>query len=246
MQVLLTRPERQARATADRLTRCGHEVWVEPLLKIRHMQFALSETTRYAAVVVTSANGVGALEESGHWPALRELPFYCVGHRTASMARLAGVRSVISAGGDVGDLATCLRAAQLPQQSTILYAVGENRAGNLENTLDEGDPHLDMHIVYMAEPVQNLTQALATALRHGRIDCALAYSARSLTVLIKCCARAQVMNELKELTVIAISDQAAYPGRAADFANLVISEQPDEDSLLHKLTHLSDMASKQR
>ena len=106
MKALVTRPLEDAaplvRALADR----GIETIVAPLLAIAALLDAarrLGDALIGAqALLFTSANGARIFAAASP---RRELPVFAVGDASAAAARIAGFRTVTSAGGDVTDLA---------------------------------------------------------------------------------------------------------------------------------------------
>lgn len=135
--VLLTRPVRDSAALAANLRRAGAAVVVSPLLRIRPTE-ALPPGAE--ALILTSPNGAAAYRALGG-PA--GLPVWCVGPRTASLARAAGlhVQAVATTASDLaaiipddapplqhlrgavqrGDLVAALRARGLRAEDAVLY-----------------------------------------------------------------------------------------------------------------------------
>src|SRR5690606_24915182 len=112
VRLLLTRPEEDARPLGERLRAAGHEVLIEPLLKIRYRDAPTLELDGVQALLLTSANGVRALARHSH---RRDLPVLAVGDATACAARAAGFSDVRSADGDVHDLEALVVAQLSPQ-----------------------------------------------------------------------------------------------------------------------------------
>ena len=91
MHVLITRPEPDAAALRAQLEALGHQVTVEPLLKIEHLPIASDVLAGIAGLIVTSRNGLRALAASAAINAARELPLIAVGPGTAQLARELGL-----------------------------------------------------------------------------------------------------------------------------------------------------------
>ena len=106
MHVLITRPEPDAAALRAQLEALGHQVTVEPLLKIEHLPIASDVLDGIAGLIVTSRNGLRALAASAAFNAARELPLIAVGPGTAQLARELGFAHVVEGSG-TGDATSC-------------------------------------------------------------------------------------------------------------------------------------------
>src|SRR5258708_22726645 len=82
----------------------GFEVLLAPVLRFDRAARRDEPPADYAAVIVTSANALRAVEPQLAEYGLLGLPLFAVGERTAAAARKAGFGSVISADGDGADL----------------------------------------------------------------------------------------------------------------------------------------------
>src|SRR4051794_7675359 len=106
MAILVTRPQPDNAATVAALRAKGFEALPAPVLRFEPVAFDLDEAdASCAAVVVTSASALRAIEGKAAVARLSALPLFAVGERTAQAARDAGFGNVISADGD----ATALR-----------------------------------------------------------------------------------------------------------------------------------------
>ena len=104
MAILVTRPQPDNEKTGASLRARGFEVLLVPMLRFEPVALPDEPTADYAAVIVTSANALRAVEPQLAEYGLLDLPLFAVGERTAAAARKAGFGSVISADGDGADL----------------------------------------------------------------------------------------------------------------------------------------------
>jgi uroporphyrinogen-III synthase len=104
MAILVTRPQPDKEKTGATLRARGFEVLLAPMLRFEPVALPDEPTADYAAVIVTSANALRAVEPQLAEYGLLDLPLFAVGERTAAAARKAGFGSVISADGDGADL----------------------------------------------------------------------------------------------------------------------------------------------
>jgi uroporphyrinogen-III synthase len=92
MKVLILRPQPGADETAARARAIGLEPIVARLFTIRALPWSPPESSRFDAVLLTSANA--ARHGGGGMTPLLGLPCYAVGERTAEAARAAGFADI--------------------------------------------------------------------------------------------------------------------------------------------------------
>lgn len=131
MRLVVTRPEEDAEALAQRLEALGHEPLIAPLLKIVPRAPELPRAS-WRAVVITSANGARSLP-AGH--GLGDTPAFTVGAQSRAAALGAGFKSVTAAGGDAAGLASFLVNTLTPAAGPLLYLSGAETAGDAEGRL---------------------------------------------------------------------------------------------------------------
>lgn len=236
MRVLVTRPEKEGRATAARLAALGHEALLEPVTTIVAAPVAdLPPPGDVAALTATSLNAVEVLIGRGDLDPWRSLPFFAVGDRTARAAREAGFTDVRSAEGDRRDLARLLRAEVGPSSGAVVWLVGRDRAGDLVADLAPDGLRVVPIEVYRAEPVAALSEATVTALAAGSVDAALVFSPRSGVILLEKLADRGFRPGSLDFSVHAISEATARPFREAGWREVVVASSPDTDAILATL-----------
>jgi uroporphyrinogen-III synthase len=91
----------------------GHAVLILPLLRIESIPDPKLGTGPWAAALFTSAAAIRAIANHRRFSEIVALPAYVVGQRTGAEAVAAGFAPVLSADGDVDDLARLI-ASKLP------------------------------------------------------------------------------------------------------------------------------------
>src|SRR6267142_933022 len=104
MAILVTRPQPDNEATGASLRARGFDVLLAPMLRFEPVGLPDDAGADYAAIIVTSANALRAVESQLAGHRLLGLPLFAVGDRTAAVARQAGFATVISADGNAADL----------------------------------------------------------------------------------------------------------------------------------------------
>jgi uroporphyrinogen-III synthase len=170
LNILVTRPEPGASATAARLKTLGHQPILAPCLAITPRAAALPDSP--AAIIITSGQAIPALPAR-----YRNTHIFCVGDATAGRLREAGFFSVESASGDAADLYRLITGRRL--SGTLLLVTGTGHGLVLTAQLRLAGAKIIRRTVYTAKPLKTLPAEAAQALAAQKINAALFYSAES-------------------------------------------------------------------
>jgi uroporphyrinogen-III synthase len=231
MHILLTRPERQGRRTADLLRVRGHRVTHAPMLRIEANPDSDLGDGSYAALVMTSANAAEVVARHPQRKSILNALTFAVGERTAEAAREAGFTHVISADGDVARLAE-VAARQIPPGGTVLYLAGEDRAGDLSGSLEVAGYPVRTVEVYRAVAAAVLPEEAIRALQSDSIDAILHYSRRSAETFLGLAAAGSCLVNILKCKHFCLSAQVAEPLAAAGAKQVHVAQRPDEAALL--------------
>lgn len=230
MTVLVVRPPTESVRTVRRLAGRGIAAIAAPASRIVPVDADLPEGC--AAIVVTSANAVPAIAAR---EALKALPLYAVGERTAAAARVEGFVTVASAAGAVGDLAILVASRQGLADGPLLYACGRDTAGDLEGTLRRAGFEVRKAVVYEAVAAEALPEAAIEALASGHVSAVLLYSPRGARLFGELVAAAGLRDRLAPATAVCMSPRVAEFARAAGFGHVRAACSPDEAALITAL-----------
>jgi uroporphyrinogen-III synthase len=170
LNILVTRPEPGASATAARLKTLGHHPILAPCLAITPRRASLPDSP--AAIIITSGQAIPALPAR-----YRNTQIFCVGDATAGRLREAGFFSVESASGDAADLYRLITARRL--SGTLLLVTGTGHGLALATQLRAAGAKIIRRTVYTATPLKTLPAEAAQALADQKLNAALFYSAES-------------------------------------------------------------------
>jgi uroporphyrinogen-III synthase len=231
MRLLVTRPEPDAERTATALRACGHTVVVAPLLRVEPVEDAEIGTGPFAAIVVTSANAAPAIARHRRFAALRSLPVFAVGGRSAQAMRAAGFADVTSADGDVSDLAG-LVTERAKSGASLLYLAGADRAGDLAGSLSKQGFSVRTVVIYRAVSAVVLPSAAVDALASG-VDGVLHFSRRSAEAFVRTARAAEAGEDaLRKPTHFCISANTAEALVQAGAADIRIAAEPTESAFM--------------
>lgn len=228
--MLVTRPAPDATETAARLAALDIEPVVCPVLECRTLPTSLPDATGFAALALTSANTLRALERRGALAAYRGLRVFTVGDHTAQAARDAGFADVTSAGGALGDLAELLAHAGLT--GPVFYPAAREPAGDLARSLAPYGVMVITAPVYAMEPVAALPEPILAGLREGAFDAALFYSRRTAEAFVRLAGPVLNRAARTRLGVLCLSEAVATPLIDAHFVRIGLADHPSEEAMM--------------
>ena len=235
MRVFVFRPRPDADRTAQAIAAHGFEPLVAPLFEVVRLP-GEAPAGDFAAIVLTSGNAVPVLAEGPEgW---RDLPVFTVGARTAAKVREAGLDDARSADGDRNDLIELITRT-VPAPARLLLILGRDRKEDVPKRLKDAGYDITLWEAYAAEPVSVLPEDTQAALRHGRADAALHYSARGARTFLSLAQAAGVGAEALELTHVALSADVASPLISAGASTVLVAEHPEEAAMLAALEEVS-------
>lgn len=230
MRIVVTRPRVDGERTATALRACGHEVLVAPLMRTEPIAANLGG--EWSGVIVTSANGANAIRDNSSCNALKKLPLFAVGRRSAEAARESGFKDVLSADGDVRDLLQLVRTRRPDRNAPLLYLAGEDRAADLIGELSACGIAAEMRVIYRAVCLP-FPPALKDALEAGTIDAVMHFSRRAADSYVAGAKMAGVVAPALAVRHFCLSSQVAEP--LADASRIDIASRPDEAALIELL-----------
>jgi uroporphyrinogen-III synthase len=230
MRMLVTRPEPDASETAGRLAALDIEATLCPLLTFELLHTSLPDAEGFAAVALTSANALRALDERDATGNYRQLKTFTVGERTAEAARKRGFTDVTSAGGALADLAELLAHAGLP--GPVFYPAAREQSGDLAKSLAPYGVMVITTQVYAMNPVAALPMEVRRELVNGSIAAALFYSRRTANTFVKVAGDGLGREARTRLGMLCLSENVAQPLVDAHFVRISLADYPSEEAMM--------------
>ena len=235
MAVLVTRPHPDNEATAKALRERGFEVMLAPMLRFEPVAWSEGLEADFAAMIVTSANALRAVE--AELASLRKLPLFAVGEHTAEEASCAGFAEVISAEGDAAKLRERVRKSLKGKKKAkrLLYLAGADLARDLAGDLAADGFEVVTRTTYRMVVLSALSRQTREAFAANEVDAVLHYSQRSARAFLEA-ARADGV-EISALAVpqCCISANVAAILREAGALRVLAAASPDENALFGAL-----------
>lgn len=232
MRLMVTRPRPDADAQADALRRGGHEVLVEPLLRVEFLASVELPLEGVQALIATSRNGLRALTQNAALARTGLPPLFAVGGATAAYARELGFTDITEGAGSAAALARLIARRCDPADGPLLHLAGERLAFDLEAALPGFD--LRQPVLYRTVRSEALSAAAREAIATGALDGVVLMSletARAWAALVQA---ADLAAPARALRCYCLSRQVAEglaelaPGGSC----LRVARLPREDALL--------------
>ncbi len=230
MRVLVTRPEPDAVDTARRLNALGLDPVVFPLMRMEVTKARLPEPDGLSGLIVTSTNGLRALEMRQALARYLSLPLYAVGEKTAIAARSAGFADVITANGDAGALVELV--AGKARTGTYFYPSAEATARDLPKALAASGHLVIAAEIYRMVAETRLPAEIDDALAEGDIAAALIYSRRTAELFAELTELVLSPEARRALTLICLSENVAGPLVSHGFVRVVLADFPSEEAMM--------------
>lgn len=234
LPVLLTRPREQAEAFAKALAdRFGTQVQpiLSPLMAPVYLAPSLPEGD-FGGVIFTSVTGVAAALALNQ-PLPRRA--YCVGRKTAEVARSAGFDAT-STDGDAEVLLASLLVQ--PPDGRLLHLRGHAARGDLARRLTAAGIPTGEAVVYRQDPLPLTAEAVTLLQTPGPVILPL-FSPRSAVLL----AKALPVGMKARLYLATLSPAVTDATAALPHAALIAAKRPDADAMLDAVGTLIVAAS---
>ena len=219
--LLLTRPRPQADrfAVQCRALLGAEDVVISPVLTIKPRGGAV-DLAGVAGVLLSSENGARVLAQAAD---VAGVLAWCVGDRTAAVARDLGMQAV-SAGGTADDLVAMVLRAR--PKGPVLHAHGAETRGDVAQRLAAGGLTVTARVLY--DQVETGLTAEAKALLAGTGDVVVPlFSPRSARLFA-----AAAQGTQARLSVVALSPAVAQAWAVQRDENFTVAARPDAHHML--------------
>ena len=228
MHVLLTRPEPLASTSAERLQEAGYEVINEPCQEVIAIEAMLQVSDGY---IVTSQSGV----EYGLKQVEDKLAvIFAVGEKTALAAEALGFEVIFAAEGDADSLIEVILSRWLPEHGRLVHLSGKEISTDICSVLTAIGYTAERAVVYDAAIRPKPSKTTLDAIKDGKIDVALFYSARAVTIFNGWIEDAGLEGSLGAIEALVMSERIA-DRLGKTWKKVKIASESHEDALLELL-----------
>tara|TARA_Y100001970_G_scaffold294364_1_gene451628 strand:- start:47922 stop:48683 length:762 start_codon:yes stop_codon:yes gene_type:complete len=237
--VLITRPKEDADHLASAIHTLGANPLIMPMLNINYLEGSAPNFVGVGGILFTSSNGVRALSlrlPSEH--SAFSIPIFAVGEATAEKARENGFSNIFVGNGDVKALISCVKSNLSPQTCELVHIAGVDVAGNLSRELGTLGFKIRTEVLYEAEPVKIIDYQLLNKIKSGKVDCILFFSTRTIKTFASLIESVDCSRSMVTIDAVCLSDTIAREAEILPWRQVVVCEQPTQQSLLTALRNL--------
>ena len=230
MQVIITRAEADARATARQVADLGCTPVPAPLATRLAVPVTIPGKA-FDAIILTSRAGLAMLDRAQQ-EALKQVPVFCVGDASAALARQAGFATVFSASADVAGLIGLVKNT-IPQGGSLLYLTGEPRKPDVEQAFAD-TMMLTTRVTYRMQAAAVFPPE-ALALLDDPHPVWLPYSQQSVQRAAALAAASPQPDLFIRARHLLISDALQDSVKAAGGSRITIAARPDQQAMMDSL-----------
>ena len=238
--IITIRPEPDACRDVDWLRRYQVPAIAVPLMRAEKQSFDLSDTPPFQAIIFTSRHAVAAIagidgtasiDKMAMLAALRSLPVYAVGRRTALTARQAGFDHVTIGPGDGNALVSLVVANLNPNAGEILWPSASIISFDIASRLAYFGYSVRQIPVYAMVAKRHISSDLPSRLAACSSAAVVAMSARSMKLFSQMLDTSQFAGFRKRITVIA-SSKAIAAAAGSGWADIIVAKAPRRSRVL--------------
>ena len=238
--IITIRPEPDASLDVDWLRRYQVPALAVPVMRAEQQSFDLPDspslqaiifTSRYAVAAIAGIDGIASIDKMARLVALRSLPVYAVGRRSALAARQAGFDDVTTGPGDGYALVPLIVAKLNPNAGDILWPCSSIISFDIASCLADFGYSVRQMPVYAMLATRHISSELQARLAACSSAAVVAMSARSIDLFSQMLNTSQFAGYRKRITVIA-SSNAIATAAGSGWADIVVSKAPRRSRVL--------------
>lgn len=230
MRMLVTRPEPDAQATAERLAALDIASAIAPVMTRQTLPANLPRADGFAAIAITSTNALRALEDLDALAPFRDVTAFAVGDRTAQEARMLGFSRVEAAEGTLDSLVTLITLAQL--SGPVFYPAGRHLSGDLAQALAPQGLMVVTSPVYEMVAETALAPDILAGLAEDRFGAVLLYSRRSAQIFADLVGPWLSKQQKRHLPMLCLSENVASALIENHFSRILLADHPSEEAMM--------------
>ncbi len=229
VRVLITRSREDAAHLMRELDSRNIQAILAPLLTITYLAGSVVNLEGVQALLMTSVNGVRAFSARSEE---RGLLVVAVGDATARAAKGYGFDNVISAAGDVNQLARTVISTLKPENGALLHPAGTRVAGSLGTSLGDAGYVYRRVVLYEAKMLEQLPTIAVDGLNNGVFDGVLIYSPRTGKTFNRLIHENNLADTLFNVTVYCLSANVAETVSNLPWDSVLIASRPEQSAIL--------------
>ena len=232
MHIWVTRPFEDAGQLRAQLIVQGHEVSLEPLLKIEHFDDEPLELDYAQALIATSRNALRALAGRPEEQACKSMPLFAVGRGTAQVAEAMGFETIIEGPSNASALFGLIINTADINDGALVHLSAENVAYNLCEELRLLGYTVFQPILYRTTQVLTLSDILLHNIKTGRIEGVMLLSGRTAEAYASIVNSQGILGNARKMIHFCLSESVASRLSPLQPINIKSSSAPNIDEML--------------
>lgn len=209
MRIIVTRPQSDATTLQQRLEALGHDVVLEPLLKLSFDKAEPIELADAQALIATSRNGLRALEHQRVVEAALALPIFAVGPGTAGAAQKLGFETIMAGKGTGRDLLTEIMGVLDPHAGHIVHLAGDTLAFDLAGEAAQHGFRVVSPVVYRMRAAERFSAPAGYDIVSGEAEAVMLLSPRTADVWVSLVTSQGLAEQAKRMLHLCLSPTIA-------------------------------------
>ncbi len=232
-KIIITRPLDQGREFAEQIISQINNVEIEdiifePMLEIIPIDIHIENPDIYDGIIVTSVNAIHVIRKN---PCLKDIPFYCVGDKTAKKLENSGVKQIKVIAKTSRDL---MQVVKMGDIKNLLYLRGKDISFDLTLNLKNSGITVTEAVCYEAKKLDKFTEDFSSFISSGK-DCLITFfSRRTAENFVQLLSGLNNKNsvDLDKIHILPISDSVLECLNIFRKEQCYVSDTPDIEGML--------------
>lgn len=231
--ILLTRPLDDALEMEKNLR---VPVVKAPLLEIELIpQKQPLNAANYTSLIVTSARSLTIFSQTSSF---LQKPVWCVGNKTASMAKQLGFETIYMANNSAEELCQMIMAKTSSQTEKFLHICGESLHYDIVETLQQQGYQAEKCILYKTVPAKHFSEEILKIFANHQLIMIPVFSRKTAETLEKILSFHKLDTSLKEIVLVSCAEQIVEPLQKFKWQQIIIKQDlsaPALEAIYRKL-----------
>ena len=227
-RILITRSSAQGQEFVNKhCLGAGFEIsdfFFEPLIEIKKFGVITPDLEIYDGVIFTSVNACHVLPSD-----IVDIPVYCVGEVLAKKYKTSKAYATAS------ELVQNILSDYPDGGRRFLYLRGEDVSFDIKAELEQAGHDVADAIAYKAVAAQEFSDEFIWAIRNNEISVITFFSERTAKIFVELAKSANIIDELKTIKVLCISDRMVGCTYSIFGENIELSATPDAYGMAQRL-----------
>lgn len=175
----------------------------------------------YTSLIVTSARSLTIFSQTA---AFLQKPVWCVGSKTASLAKELGFETIYMASNSAEELSRMIMEKTRPQAEKFLHICGETLHYDIVEVLQRQGYQAEKYILYKTIPAKRFTEGIVKKFTSHQISMIPVFSRKTAETLVKLLQFHKLENKLNHITLVSCTEQIVEPLQKFKWRQIIIKQ----------------------